>query len=125
MADQLWGVYSCITKSHKWWHRVFFYILHSIVSNIWIIHSDLSFCFLEEPMTHLYFQLQLGKELASNWAGRKHGYSIFAPLHPAIHGQKSMDKKRGSCRICKARTNQACPSSQGHICNIDCYWDNH
>jgi hypothetical protein len=76
-------------------------------------------------MTHLCFQLQLEKELASNWARRKHGYSIFAPLHPVAQGQKSMGKKRGRCRICKARTNQACPGCQGHICNGDCYWDNH
>lgn len=25
MADQLRGTYSCLTKSHKWWHRLFFF----------------------------------------------------------------------------------------------------
>jgi hypothetical protein len=109
IADQLRGVYSCLTESHKWWHRVFFYMLDSMVSNMWIIHSDLRFRFLEDPMTHLSFQLQLAKDLAAKWVGRKRGYSIFAPFYPAVHGQKSMGKKRGICRICGARTNQACP----------------
>jgi hypothetical protein len=54
-ADQLRGVYSCLTESHKWWHRVFFYMLDSTVSNMWIIHSDLRFRFLEDPLTHMSF----------------------------------------------------------------------
>jgi hypothetical protein len=33
-ADQLWGVYSCITQSHKWWYRLFFYMLDNIVTNM-------------------------------------------------------------------------------------------
>jgi hypothetical protein len=56
-ADQLRGVYSCITQSHKWWHRLFFYMLDTIVTNMWIIHNEVSFRFLEEPMTHMCFQL--------------------------------------------------------------------
>jgi hypothetical protein len=123
--DQLQGVYSCLTRSHKWWHRFFFYMLDTMVTNMWIIHSDVSFRFLEEPMTYMCFQLQLGHQLASKWAGRKLGYSIFAPLHRATHGPKSMGKKRGRCRVCKAHTNQACPGCQGHICDELCYWDIH
>jgi hypothetical protein len=123
--DQLRDVYSSITRSHKWWHRLFFYMLDTTVCNMWIIHSDLSFRFLEEPMTHLCFQLQRGKELASKWVGRKHGYSIFAPNHPAAHGPKSMGKKRGHCHICKDWTNHACPGCQGHLCNGPCCSDIH
>ena len=33
-ANQLHGVYSCLTRSHKWWHRVFFFLLDSTVSNM-------------------------------------------------------------------------------------------
>jgi hypothetical protein len=61
-ADQLRGVYSCLPRSHKWWHRLFFYMLDTTVCNMWIVHSDISFRFLQEPLTHLAFQLQLVKD---------------------------------------------------------------
>jgi hypothetical protein len=61
------------------------------------------------------FQLQLAKELASKWVGRKHGYLSFAPFHPSAHGLKSMGKKRELCRVCGGRTNQACPGCHIHI----------
>jgi hypothetical protein len=72
-ADQLRGTYSCITRSHKWWHRLFSYLLDTIVCNMWIIHSDLKFRFLDNPLTHLSFQLQLANDLSTKWAGRKRG----------------------------------------------------
>jgi hypothetical protein len=124
-ADQLRGVYSSLTRSHKWWHRIFFYMLDTTVCNMWIIHSDISFRFLKEPLTHQNFQLQLAKELAARWGGRKHGYSIFSPFTKSAHGPKSRGKKRGNCRLCGQRTNQWCPGCQGHICKEPCYWDNH
>jgi hypothetical protein len=123
-ADQLRGVYSCLTRSHKWWHRLFFYMLDTTICNMWIIHSDLSFRFLQEPLTHQNFQLQLAKDLASTWKGRKLGYSIFSPYIPSAHGPKRRGKKRGNCRICGQRTNQWCPGCQGHTCKGNCYWDN-
>jgi hypothetical protein len=49
-ADQLRGAYSSLTRSHKWWHRLFFFMLDTTVSNMWIIHSDLSFRMLLEPI---------------------------------------------------------------------------
>jgi hypothetical protein len=76
-------------------------------------------------MTHMSFQLQLGKELSSKWAGWKHCFSIFAPLHPAVHDPQGMEKKKGRCHVYKGRTNQACPGCHGHICNGLCYWDIH
>jgi hypothetical protein len=125
IADQLRGVYSCLTRSHKWWHRIFFYMLDTTVSNMWIIHSDLSFRFLQEPLTHMTFSIQLAKDLASKWGEKKHGYSTFAPYWARVHGAKSMGKKRGLCKVCGERTNQACPGCQVHICKERYYWDNH
>jgi hypothetical protein len=33
-ADQLHGVYSYLTRSHKWWHRLFFYMLDTTICNM-------------------------------------------------------------------------------------------
>jgi hypothetical protein len=120
-TNQLWGIYSYISWNHKWWHQLFFYMLDTTVTNMWIIHSDFSFRFLEKSMIHMCFQLQLGKQLASKWEGHKYGYSIFAPLYVTAHGPESMEKISGRCRVCKERTNQACLGCQGHICNGPCY----
>ena len=75
---------------------------------MWIIHSDISFCFLKDPITHQHFQVQLAKDLAVGWEGRKQGYSILAPFTRSPHGPKSRGKKQGNCRICGQRTNQWC-----------------
>ena len=66
VTDQLWGVYSCLTWSHKWWHNLFFYMQDTTISNMWIIYSDLSFWFLHDPLTHQCFQLQLANGLGCN-----------------------------------------------------------
>jgi hypothetical protein len=92
---------------------------------MWIIHSDLSFQFLHDPITHMEFQLQLAKESASKWAGWKHGYSTFIPAHHSIHGLKSMGKKEVYVGVWREHTNQACLGCQVHICKGSCYWDNH
>jgi hypothetical protein len=56
VADQLRASYSSITRSHKWWHRVFFALLDITKVNIYIMY--LSSCAsapdpVTRPMTHL------------------------------------------------------------------------
>ena len=43
VADQLRGAYSLLSKSHKWWHRVFDFLLDTAFINSWIVHSDVSY----------------------------------------------------------------------------------
>jgi hypothetical protein len=124
-ADKLRGIYSTLTRSHKWWHRIYFFMLDTTISNMWIVHSDISFRFLQDPMTHLNFQLQLARDLAKPWSGRNQGYSIFSANVASAHGPKSMGKKRGNCLICGRITNQFYPGCRGHIYKSDCYWDTH
>jgi hypothetical protein len=44
VADQLRASYSCQTRSHKWWHRVVFFLIDTIVVNIYIIYLSLLRC---------------------------------------------------------------------------------
>jgi hypothetical protein len=71
-------------------------MLDTTVVNMWIIHCDLSFHFLTDPITHIDVQLQLATALASKWATHKHGFSTFAPDFPTAHGPKNMGKKMGT-----------------------------
>jgi hypothetical protein len=41
VADQLRASYSCQTRSHKWWHRVFFFLIDTTVVNMYIIYLSL------------------------------------------------------------------------------------
>jgi hypothetical protein len=41
VADQLRTSYSCQTRSHKWWHRVFFFLINTTVVNMYIIYLSL------------------------------------------------------------------------------------
>jgi len=37
VADQLHASYTCQTRSHKWWHRVFFFLIDTSIVNMYII----------------------------------------------------------------------------------------
>ena len=40
VADQLRASYSCQTRSHKWWHRVFFFLIDTSIVNMYAIYLD-------------------------------------------------------------------------------------
>jgi hypothetical protein len=66
VADQLRASYSSQTRSHKWWHRVFFAMLDVIEVNIYIMY--LSRCKegpnpMRHPLNHLEFKIALCKAL--------------------------------------------------------------
>ena len=39
IANQVRGVYSCEISIHKWWHRLFFFLLDNTVVNIFLMHK--------------------------------------------------------------------------------------
>jgi hypothetical protein len=55
VADQLRASYSCQTRSHKWWHRVSFFLIDTTVVNMYIIYLSLlrGQRVLSRRMTHL------------------------------------------------------------------------
>lgn len=72
VVDQLRASYTCQTRSHKWWHRVFSFLLDTTIVNMYIFYKG----FLQmndrgkKPMTHLQFKTNLCEALLQNWAGR-------------------------------------------------------
>lgn len=102
-ADQMRGSYKMLSKSHKWWHRLFYFLLDTTIENSWIMHSNLSFKFFENPMSHLDFYLQMANSLASKWPHECQGYSKFNPDYPRAHGLLSMGIDRKACQVCKRR----------------------
>jgi hypothetical protein len=72
VADQLRASYSCQTRSHKWWHRVLFFLIDTTVVNMYIIYLSLlrRQRVPSRPMTHLQFKTQLCHALLQNWPDR-------------------------------------------------------
>jgi hypothetical protein len=72
VADELRASYSCQTRSHKWWHRIWFFLLDTTVVNMYIMF--LGHLRRERvptrPMTHLQFKSELCEALFNNWPGR-------------------------------------------------------
>ena len=69
VADQLRASYSCQTRSHKWWHRIFWFLLDTTVVNMYIYYLALR---RERgrrvaPMTHLQFKTQFCENLTKDW----------------------------------------------------------
>jgi hypothetical protein len=72
VADQLRASYSCQNRSHKWWHRVFLFLIDMTVVNMFIMYSNE--CKNGEhpprPMTHLQFRTTLCEHLLQGWERR-------------------------------------------------------
>jgi hypothetical protein len=73
VADQLRASYSCQTRSHKWWHQVFFFLIDTTVVNMYVMYlAHLRRARVpSRPMSHLQFKTQLCEALLQNWPGRE------------------------------------------------------
>ena len=40
VTNHLRGNYTSQVQSHKWWHRLFFFVLDTTMTNMWIIHKE-------------------------------------------------------------------------------------
>ena len=69
IADQLRASYTCQTRSHKWWHRVFWFLLDTTVVNMYIYYLVvLKQQRVQKPaMMHLQFKIQFCEYLTKNW----------------------------------------------------------
>ena len=72
VADQLCASYSCQVQSHKWWHRIFFFLLDLIVVIMYIIYLECCKTIggpgrTKIPLTHLHFKMDLCKAFLEDW----------------------------------------------------------
>ena len=101
-TEHAWRWYS---KSNSWSVFLFdtitqvvaspiFYMFNTTVCNMWIIHSNLSFRFLQEPLTHMAFNCSLRRIWhLSGQGGNSHTQYFFYIGHEHI-GQKAWARKR-------------------------------
>jgi hypothetical protein len=120
VADQLRASYSSQTRSHKWWHRVWNFLLDVTVVNMYIMYLSILARqrVKKRPMTHLQFKTTLCAALTLNWEGRavrEHGITL---ANRPSFCMPSYHKKRRYCSVCKMKkTNFFCYQ---HECRFMC-----
>ena len=109
VSDQLRGEYSCQVRSHKWWHRLFFFMIDTTRVNSWIIHKSLSKRVAKRPLEHVDFTLALANALMANW-GKRRGVTSAFNRRPCVHSLVKTHLRR-VCRQCHGTklTNLMCP----------------
>jgi hypothetical protein len=121
VADQLCASYSSQTRSHKWWHRVWNFLLDMTVVNMYITYLSILARqrVRKTPMTHLQFRISLCATLTLQWKGRDvRDHQIQLQNRPSFC-MPSFNKKRRYCVVCKVKkTNFYCYQ---HGCRFMCF----
>jgi hypothetical protein len=76
VADQLRASYSTQNLTHKWWHRIFFFLLDMTVVNMFIIYLAKCKRRSQKLVNHLQFWVKLCEALVHGWEPQRH------PAHP-------------------------------------------
>jgi hypothetical protein len=106
VADQLRASYSSQTRSHKWWHWIFWAMLDVTEVNMYIMY--LARCKegpnpVRRPMNHLEFKVALCKALLHGWPLRNIILNEVLTHRPSIHMHSHTHVKR-TCVVCEVRT---------------------
>ena len=61
VADQLRASYAIQDRTHKWWHRIFFFLLDMTFINMYVIYVEKckSYSPPKDPLTHLQFMEEM------------------------------------------------------------------
>ncbi len=108
-ANHLRGNYSCQTRSHKWWHRIFWFLVDQSITNMWILHKEVMKVKnrTKETLSHFNFILGMCQSLIHKWVKKHMPTSMLEDEVGRIHcPQKSTLQRR--CVHCKKRTNSFC-----------------
>jgi hypothetical protein len=109
VADQLRASYSCQVRTHKWWHRIFYFLLDMTIVNMYIMYLSILDWQRQKkvPITHLQFRTELCRALLQNWNGRERGDKPILPRVPVVCCP-SYHQKRRDCFLCGKKTNFFC-----------------
>jgi hypothetical protein len=109
VADHVRTNYFSTGRSHKWWHRLWDFLVDTSISNMWIIHKTALTASNsgKNILNHFQFVMSMCKALTKNWEGQRLCTSILVDKMPKIHCPMKSHLRR-VCVLCKKRTNSFC-----------------
>lgn len=69
--DQYMANYSISQKSHRWWLKLFYYMIDTAIVNSFILCKESCNTMKKKYISHLEFRSRLTDELISNFSSRK------------------------------------------------------
>jgi hypothetical protein len=111
VADQLRASYTSQTRSHKWWHRIWHFLLDLSEVNMFILYTTILNEMAGEgkPISHMQFKSELYDALIADWRGRRQN-----PNMEVIGGEEAgqcvprWTRLRWKCVVCGRRCRYYC-----------------
>jgi hypothetical protein len=116
VADQLRASYSSQIRSHKWWHRIFWFLIDMTEVNMYVMYLSRAAEGpnpISRPMTHLQFKTALAEALLRSWDRRVDVSNVELTHRPEIH-MPSPSHLRWPCVVCKRQK----PSTYCYQCGF-------
>jgi hypothetical protein len=87
VADHIRGNYSCQVRTHKWWHRIFMFLMDLSIIQMYLYYLQIlkKLGKLDEAITHLQFMNGLYQALSQDWVGPNQIGAVDLPRYPVIH----------------------------------------
>ena len=126
VGDQIRANYSSQLRSHKWWHKLFFFILDQSVVNSYVVYSSAMETVGLKVPTHMQFNIALGKQLVAQWLTERPRTAACPPprqRRPAkpVHSHWKSALRR-KCVECGQRGCWYCPGCGNQwMCRQSCY----
>lgn len=126
--DQLRACYGIDRKSHKWWHRIFFFFIDAAVVNAFIINTLLA---TTPKLTMKDFRRQVSEGLISNilvsklslpialsMPIKKHKPSVSSSIRLTSSAHQPVRTTRRRCAICSTKVTDIRTNWQCSICKV-------
>jgi hypothetical protein len=109
VADHLRENYSALTRTHKWWHRVFHFLLDMTTVNMYIMYLEILRKLDKSHLaiTHLQYKVHLCQALTWRWKGTNPIGAPNLPRLPKIHCPQYTLLRR-ECDVCGIRCHHYC-----------------
>jgi hypothetical protein len=109
IADHLRGNYSYCTCTHKWWHKVFFFLWDLSMTSIYIMYLEILVRLDKdhEAITHVHFRNGMAQALTHSWLDPNPRGALDLPRVLTIHCPRWTIFRR-KCMRCRERTQYFC-----------------
>jgi hypothetical protein len=118
VVDQMRRDYSVQFHSHKWWHKVFFFVHDSSLQNSWVHFKNDREGRNIKTSSRLKFYYAIDEHLIEDWLDSPDTYKVDClQCCDAIHYSYTYRKRRRQCIVCKRKVRFMCPTCGGtYLC---------